>query len=183
MEVHDYNGAGKWSSEEILHRYSQYCRELNVQTTIDLSPVTFVEGDVKWIYPVMNKVIVGIEQGDPACRRIGIEFVEENGKFPFGKILKSNTARALRRAELTIAEQARIRQRLVTMLIEGNVPHEYKQYAKLLKKIGLDGCWDGIESRIDRSNKYVMKYYNYLKEANIPLHKDSNCFLGGEYRS
>ena len=168
MELHDYNGLGKWSSGEILNRYSQYCREFKMLKPTDLSPVTHIKGDGKWIYPVMDKVIVRIEQGDPACRRIGIEFIEEDGKFTFGKILKSNTARALRRAELTIAEQSRIRRRLVTMLVKGNVPHEYKEYAKLLKKIGVNGHWDEIENNVDRSNKYVMKYYNYLKVPNMP---------------
>ena len=165
MEIRDYNGEGKWSKDEIIRRYLQYCRELNLLNPIDISPVEHVEGNVKWIYPVMDKVIAGIEQGDIACRRIGIEFIEEDRKFAFGKILKSNVARALRRGELTTEEQDRIRRRLVAMLIEGNVPHEYKQYAKLLKKIGIGDDWDEVEARINRSNQYVMKYYSYLKDA------------------
>ena len=111
----------------------------------------------------MDEVISGIEQGDAACRRIGIEFIEENRKFPFGRILKSNTARALRRSDLTADEKERIRQRLVAMLVEGNVPHEYKQYAKLLKKIGIGDHWNEIEKGIDRSNRYLIKYYDYLR--------------------
>ncbi len=165
MKVRNYNGEGKWSKDEIIRRYSQYCLELKVLNRIDLSPLEHVEGDDKWIYPVMDKVITGIEQGDAACRRIGIEFIEEDRKFTFGKILKSNTARALRRSELTIEEQENIKRRLVSMLIEGNVPHEYKHYVKLLKKIGVGDYWNEIENRINRSNEYVMKYYDYLKDA------------------
>jgi hypothetical protein len=165
MEIRDYNGEGEWSKDEIIRRYLQYCRAMNVPDPIDLSPVEQAKGNVKWIYPVMDKVIAGIEQGDAACRRIGIEFIEEDRKFPFGKILKSNTARALRRSELTTEEKERIRRRLVAMLIAENVPHEYKQYAKLLKKIGVDAYWEEVENRINRPNKYVMKYYDYLKDA------------------
>lgn len=40
----------------------------------------------------MHEVIEAIGAGDLACIRIGIEFMEEDVKFPFGKILKSNTA-------------------------------------------------------------------------------------------
>ena len=40
----------------------------------------------------MMKVIEGIEAGDLACVRLGIEFIEEDAKFPFGKTLKSNAA-------------------------------------------------------------------------------------------
>ena len=165
MEVRDYNGEDIWSKNEISRKYLQYCQELDVQNPIDLSPVEYVQGEVKWIYPVMEKVIAGIEQGDVACRRIGIEFIEEDRKFPFGRVLKSNTARALRRRDPTSEEQERIRSRLVAMLLAGNVPHEYKQYAKLLKRIGVGHYWNEIESRINRANDYVMRYYKYLKAA------------------
>ena len=164
MEIRDYNGKGNWSKEEITHRYKKYCLELNFEKEFDLSPVEYAEGNIKWIHPVMMKIIEGIEKGDSACRKIGIEFIEEDSKFPFGKTLKSNAARALRRTALTRDEQERIRQRLINMLIEGNVPHEYKQYAKLLKKIGLGNYWNEIESGIDKSNGYVMKYIEYLKQ-------------------
>ena len=111
----------------------------------------------------MHKVIAGIERGDRACRRIGIEFIEEDRKFPFGKILKSNTARALRRADLTQDEQQRIGRRIVAMLLGGKVPHEFKEFARLLKKIGVRSYWDAIERGVNRSNRYVMRYYDYLK--------------------
>ena len=163
MEVRDYNGEGKWSKDEIIRRYNQYCQELKIAPA-DLSPVEHVEGEINWIYPVMDKVIAGIERGDAACRRIGIEFIGADRKVPVGKILKSNTARALRRSDLTAGEREAIRGRLVAMLIEGSVPHEYKQYAKLLKKVGIGEYWDEIEGRIDRSNRYVMRYYKYLKD-------------------
>jgi hypothetical protein len=165
MRVIDYNGEGKWAKDEILRRYAQYCREMKVPNPLDVSPPEHAEGEVKWVYPVMDKVIAGIEAGDAACRRIGIEFIEEDCRFAFGKILKSNAARALRRSELTGEEQERIRRRLVMMLLAGNVPHEYKQYAKLLRKVGVGGHWVEIEGGIDKSNKYVMRYYNYLKAA------------------
>jgi hypothetical protein len=165
MEIVDYNGEGKWLKDEILRRYSQYCKEQEVSEPLDLRPRELVSGEKKWIYPVMERVIEGIEKGDAACKRLGIEFIEEDGKFPFGKILKSNTARALRRVALTPDEQERVRKRLVNMLLTGNVPHEYKQYVRLLKKVGAGNHWDEIERQINRSNDYVMRYYRYLKNA------------------
>ena len=91
-----------------------------------------------------------------------IEFIEQDQKFSFGKILKSNTARALRRTKLEEEDKKRIRQRLVSMLLTGNIPHEYKQYVKLLKKVGLENYRENLEESINRSNQYVMKYFNYL---------------------
>lgn len=164
MEIRDYNGKDKWSKDEVIRRYKNYCVEFNIKNPLYLSPPEHTEGNVKWIFPVMYNVIEGIETGDAACRKIGIEFIEEDSKFPFGKILKSNTARALRRSVLTLDEQERIRKRLIEMLLSGNVPHEYKQYAKLLKKVGVGNYWNEIEQRINKSNGYVMKYYKYLKD-------------------
>ena len=65
---------------------------------MDLRPRQSTKGDFTFTHPVMDEVIKGIESGDSACIAIGIEFVEEDQHFAFGKILKSNTARALRRA-------------------------------------------------------------------------------------
>ncbi len=110
----------------------------------------------------MNRVIEGIERGDRACICIGIDFIEEEGKFAFGKILKSNTARALRRTALDPEQKNRIRQRLLHMLVSGNVPHEYKQYARLFKKVGIDPVREAIEAHVDHENPYVMQYVRYL---------------------
>lgn len=161
MRVIDYNGEGIWSRGAILERYSLYCCNLKIRES-DLSPTKVVHEDVTWIYPVMHKIIDGIENRDPACKLIGIEFIETDERFTFGKILKSNTARALRRSILTEAEKERIRKRIIDMLLHGNVPHEFKQYFRLLKTIGLGNHKDEIERGIDRSNPYVMKYYGKL---------------------
>src|SRR5439155_19574911 len=117
-------------------RYAAYAAELGIAPR-DVAPEEHSERGRHWVYPVMTKVIEGIEAGDPACVRLGIEFIEEDAKFPFGKILKSNTARALRRASLSDEQNQRIRRRVLSMLRAGNVPHEFRAYAKLVKKIGL----------------------------------------------
>jgi hypothetical protein len=111
----------------------------------------------------MDAVIEGIKRGDRACSEIGIELIEENEHFVFGRILKSNTARALRRADLTENQKARLRTRIVSMLLEGYVPHEFHEYARLLRHIGLGSWWAKIDRDIDRDNQYVMRYYKYLR--------------------
>ncbi len=125
------------------------------------------EGAHSWRGPLglpgHGKVIAGIESHDRACIALGIEFIEEDQHFTFGKILKSNTARALRRADLTEGQIGRLRKRIVQMLVNGNVPHEFKQYAKLLRKIGVGDLWPEIE-KVPRTNPYVMRWCQYLWE-------------------
>ncbi len=163
MTVHDYNSTDKWSRDAIVARYDQYARELRLRRLTDLSPREHSERGNRWIYPVMDKVIAGIEKGDEACIQIGIEFIEESQGFTFGRILKANTARALRRASLSSKQQGRIRKRVATMLIEGYVPREFKEYAKLLRKVGLGHWWSAIEEKANCDDPYVLRWYEYFK--------------------
>lgn len=164
MTVIDYNGTGFWSVEEILNRYAAYARKYEVVTLHDLSPTIHTEDNKRWIYPVMDRVIEGIEHGDLACAEIGIEFIEEDDSFPFGQTLKSNTARALRRISFTDSQKERIRKRVVRMLRTGYLPREYRQYAKLARKIGLRDFLMELKDELPLDNAWVQRYYNYLKE-------------------
>lgn len=136
--VRDYNGQGRWAVREVQRRYTQHAKRLGVDTLRVIEPERTEEGDTRWVYPIMEPVIAGIEAGDLACAQIGVEFIEEDRGFPFGAILKSNTARALRRVapQLTDEQTARIRTRVARMITDGPVPREYREYARLLRKIG-----------------------------------------------
>lgn len=158
MEVFDYNGPGRWTHTEILTTYAHYAAKLGIVPR-DLSPMEHSEGNRRWVYPVMDKVIDGIEAGDAACIRLGIEFIEDNGKFPFGKTLKANTARALRRASLTADQKQRIRHRVFGLLKSGHIPHEYREYAKLVRRIGFNVS--DIPTA-DLSNPYVARFHSYF---------------------
>jgi hypothetical protein len=165
VELRDYNGTGHWSRDGIAARYRQYCRALGVPELTDLSPMEHTEGQVRWVYPVMDLVITGIEAGDRACIALGLDFIEEDQRFTFGRILKSNTARALRRAKLDEAQKERVRARVIAMLVQGNVPHEFKQYAKLLRHVGAGDRWFQVEGRLSRENPYVMRWFEYFRAA------------------
>ncbi len=161
MEVIDYNGEGDWSRDAILDRYARYCTQLGVQCS-NLIPDEHTEGDRRWVFPVMAKVNAGIRRGDPACKRIGIEFIEQDSSFPFGATLKSNTARALRQTDLDDSQKERVRRRVVHMLSVGNVPREFKEYAKLLRKIGLGGHRQEIEQCADSDHWRARRYARYF---------------------
>jgi hypothetical protein len=112
----------------------------------------------------MERVIEGIGRGDAACIELGVEFIEEDRPFPFGRILKSNAARALRRAELTAAQKERVRKRVIEMLIAGNTPREYRQYGKLVRKIGLGEWWVLAQGRLNLASPHIRRYYDYFRQ-------------------
>jgi hypothetical protein len=162
MNVIDYNGEGRWNRAEILARYSRYVTELGIVSR-NLSPTEHTERGRRWVYLVkMLKVIEGIEAGNPACIRIGIEFIEEDAKFPFGKILKSNTAHGLRRTSLSDDQKRRVRRRVFGLLQAGHIPHEYREYAKLVRKFGFDVS---EVPDIVPSDPYAVRFQKYFEKA------------------
>jgi hypothetical protein len=164
-DVRNYNGEGQWSVAAVQTRYREYCDALHVESSRSLHPKEWREGDVLWIYPIMREVIQGIEEGDAACTALGIDFVEEDALFPFGATLKSNTARALRRTRLTEVQKSRLRERISTMLALGIIPHEMREYAKLLRTIGVGEHWSRLERDVPRDNPYAMRFYKSLRAA------------------
>ena len=163
--LRDYNGVDNWSAQEVRKRYTRYCDLQHVREPLVLMPVQHQEGDVIWIYPIMWEVIRGIQAGDQACMAIGVEFVEEDELFVFGRLLKANTARALRRAQLPEDLKARLRQRIVSMLLTGMVPREVREYWKLLRDIGVGADWPRLEANVPRDNPFAMRFYNRLRSA------------------
>lgn len=164
MKVIDYNGSGRWTLDAVLQRYELYARRYHVIPPRNIKPPVTDDAGVRRIYPAMECVIEGIEEGDPACAEIGVEFIQESASFPFGRILKANTARALRRAALTPEQKWLIRKRIVEMLCSGYLPREYQEYAKLARKIGLAEWLALLERDADLDNVRVRKYYSYFKE-------------------
>jgi hypothetical protein len=159
------DGTGRWTQNGIRSRYQQYCRFFKI------SPRSLPDGD-DWvtrrglIASLMDTIIQGMREGDLACAEIGIELIEEDGGFAFGRILKAKTARALGRCALTEAQKERIRSRVVAMLCRGFMPHEFRAYARLLRRIGLAGHRDTLEHGFDKPNAWAAWYVNYLTREN-----------------
>jgi hypothetical protein len=113
----------------------------------------------------MFEVIKGIRAGDLACIRIGIEFIVEDAKFPFGKTLKSGVARALRRARLSTMQQEQIRRRVFHLLAAGIIPHEYRDYAHLVRTIGIRR--EDVPE-VASANPYARQFHaNFIRAAQM----------------
>jgi len=120
---------------------------------------------VQWIYPLVESVIEGIEKRDLACIEIGIELIEDSDSMPFGMILKSNAARALRRSAdlLTEEQRSRIRERVADMLIAEYMPREFLQYVKLLRAIDSEPVRLRVETNANLENPWVRRYLEKIR--------------------
>jgi hypothetical protein len=163
MLTRDYNGKGIWTVESVQVRYLEHCGRLGVAIPRVLEPRRYSRPEATWVYPIMESVIEGIKAGDPACATIGVEFIEQDSKFPFGRILKSNVARALRRVELSQSLKVRIRRRVADMLAAGNTPREFREYARLLRRIGFEEMWPRMAGCAPIGNRYAMRYFGYFR--------------------
>lgn len=146
----------------------------SVAAPSELNPKTSVSADKRWIYPIMDEVIKGIDAGDLACIALGVDFIEEDDSFAFGRILKSNTARSLRRSEhITEPHKERIRERVISMLITGETPREMKEYIKLLRVVGVDEVsWQRLQQGVPRDDRYAMRLYQGLRMATgLPIER------------
>ena len=123
---------------------------------------------MRWIYPVMDAVIEGIEKRDRACIELGIELIEDGDSMPFGMILKSNAARALRRSAnlLTEDQRSRVRDRVVAMMIDKYMPREFLQYVKLVRAIGPESTISRVEAEADLNDRWVRHYLERLRLSN-----------------
>jgi hypothetical protein len=163
-DIRDYNRTGAWSAPAVEARYRQYCDVFQVECPRVPKAREHREGKNLWIYPIMWEVIQGIEENDAACIALGVDFVEEDDLFAFGKILKSNTARSLRRARLTEEQKGRLRERVDTMLATGIIPHEMR-VREAAEMIGVGEHWPRLERDVPRDNPYAMRFYKALRTA------------------
>src|ERR1700761_2971222 len=72
--VHDYNGEGRWTLKAVQARYLEYCRKYDLKPINPPLAREHVEGQKRWVYPVMESVISGIERGDKASIALGLDY-------------------------------------------------------------------------------------------------------------
>jgi len=106
MEVIDLNGEGEWSRVRVCERHAAYCTALGIIAEDSLHPREYSEGDKKWIYPILDKLIKRIIATDPACIALGVDPYRRDQFLPFGSVLNAHTARALRRTVLDLTAKS-----------------------------------------------------------------------------
>ncbi|MDC3379272.1 hypothetical protein OAX78_03220 [Planctomycetota bacterium] len=158
---YDSNGEGRWSRRQLLARYNDYARRFGLRGPLPLDDRRHETRKAVWIYPTLFAVVDGVGAGDPACVEIAVELIEADELMPFGRILKSNAARALRLAQLTSDHVARIRTRVFAMLKRGEIPREFRDYAKLLRRVGVGPGWSELPA-LHVQGPYARRWRDYL---------------------
>jgi hypothetical protein len=163
MPVRDFNGSGPWAAEAVALRYREYALRHGVESPRSLEPTRVTRGENTWVYPVMDQVVLGVKAGDAACIVLAVEFIESDLKFAFGANLKARAARALRSASVPAALATRIRRRVAEMLATNNTPREFREYVRLVRKLGVQEIWPRLLAASPNYNKYSMRHFSLLR--------------------
>ena len=142
-----------------MSRYREFARQFRIPAAAVISEI---EAGTP-THVVLYRVIAAAEAGDAACVELLVEFIQEDRGMKFGRIYKSSAARALRRAALNYGQEDRIRRRVVKMLIAGTLGREFKEYAKLLRRVGLGEWLPVIEREAPVENPWVARYVRYFR--------------------
>lgn len=138
----------------VVSRYREFARQFRI-------PVAAVIAEIEAGTPthqVLGRVMAAADAGDAACVELLVEFIHEDRKMYAGKGYKASAARTLKRAALNYGQEDRIRRRVVKMLLAGNVPYEFREYAKLLRRVGLGEWGPVIEREAPVENPWVARY-------------------------
>lgn len=118
----------------------------------------------EWHYSVLPQITEGVRAGDRACIEIGVELICDDRGLPFGAIYKSNMARALKSCDaLDNDTRQRIRERIVSLYETGTVPREFREYSRLLRKIGVGECQARILAA-KPENRFATRARQYFLE-------------------
>ena len=100
-------------------------------------PANSVDHPGIWMSHVFDQVRFAIVRGDRLAMSIACDLIDKDPHMPFGKLIKSGLARALKQnaAALSPAERLRLVHTTLRLLALPYAPRELEDYAKLLRKL------------------------------------------------
>ena len=108
-----------------------------------------------WVSQCFASLTSAVANGDPSAISIACDLIELDPKLPFGKLIKSDLARALKKQAARLVESER-RQLIAATRKLLNLPYaprELEDYGKLLKKLPLSEVNEMLGAVIPVSSK------------------------------
>ena len=99
-------------------------------------PASTMEHPGIWLSQTFTGLAKAIDSGDAVAMSLACELIHADPMLPFGKLIKSDLARALRKraSKLLPAERALIVAATLKLLKQDFAPRELEDYCKLLRK-------------------------------------------------
>ncbi len=89
-----------------------------------------------WVGQMFGRVKAAVAAGDTQAISLACELIERDPMLPFGKLIKSNLARALKKqlASITASERGQVLCATAKLLNQEYAPRELEDYCKLIRK-------------------------------------------------
>ncbi len=102
---------------------------------------------------------------DLGCAELGIEFIQTNDSFDFGRPSNQTSRVPCDARLLSNSKRKEFGGRVIEMLDTGYLPREFRQYAKLARKLGLREFLPRIKQvAAVSSDVWVQRYCAYFEE-------------------
>jgi hypothetical protein len=120
-----------------------------------------------WLSLTFDTLTKAIHAGDTVAISLACDLIECDPMLPFGKIIKSNLARALRKQITMVVAKERAQLVGATMKLLGQQysPRELEDYCKLIKKFPPSEFWIAL-TKIEPKNQKSIDLIRYLAESN-----------------
>jgi len=108
-----------------------------------------------WVSELFASVKRAVACGDRQAMSLACEFIHRDPKLPFGKLIKSDLARELRRhsGALVESERKQLVAATVRLLALPYAPRELEDYAKLLRKLPREEYVCAVSQVVTKSAK------------------------------
>ncbi|WP_434339813.1 hypothetical protein [Motilimonas cestriensis] len=155
----NYNPDGKWSVESVQKRYRELSLVYGGVGDFFPEPKVYInQRGAMWTYNIMKSVVDGVQLGDKACIQLSIEYIQDNLVASTTGYIRERMARALCTAELSNSQKKALVNVFLTMLENGNLQQQFREYIRLFKYIGIEPYLKDIE-------RYRLSEKQYIRRA------------------
>jgi hypothetical protein len=128
-------------------------------------PASPIQHEALWVGAVFENLRCVVAEGDPGAICMAVNLIVKDPMWlPFGKLIKSDLARALRKqaGQIEPAQRLRIISLTIRLLKSEHMPREIEDYAKLIKKFPRSEYADSlalVEPLCDKA-RHIKQYLN-----------------------
>ena len=124
------------------------------------------ENPAVWLSQTFAVVRAAIAKGDPVAVSLACSLIEQDPMLPFGKLIKSDLARALKKqvAMLVASERAQVLNAVAKLLNQEYAPRELEDYCKLAKKLPV-AEYRAAVADVTTKNAKAKQLLAYLSDA------------------
>jgi hypothetical protein len=118
-------------------------------------PKNDIDHPALWIDGLFREIQLSIRSSDKMAIELACEFILKDPFLPFGKLIKSNLARELKKnfGIIPKKERSKIISTALKLLAMDFAPRELEDYAKLVAKFPKEEWFDDLEKISFRNNK------------------------------